>query len=133
MAQCPPKRSSLSYCKPTSLLFWMNAKPTLVRILLQPVSIFGTIPCKRCDKSIDPSTHYFDHYLLDHTQEYSLSKSDVEITLSSDNLASFIYSGTPLLRPPLGKENLAFIEGCPYLRGQFELRKILRDITMWPC
>ena len=28
---------------------------------------------------------------------------------------------------------LAFIEGCPYLRGKFELRKIvLRDITMWP-
>ena len=42
------------------------------------------------------------------------------------------YSGTPLLRPPLRKENLAFIEGCPYLWGQFELRKILWDITMWP-
>ena len=43
------------------------------------------------------------------------------------------YSGTPLLRPPFGKENLAFIEeGCPYLSGKFEQRQILWDITTWP-
>ena len=32
----------------------------------------------------------------------------------------------------IGGGDLAFIEGCPYLRGKFELIKTLLDITMWP-
>ena len=38
----------------------------------------------------------------------------------------------PSIEATSGEGNLAFIEGCPCLRDKCELRKILRDITMWP-
>ena len=36
----------------------------------------------------------------------------------------------PSIEAIIGEGNLAFIEGCPYLRGIFEPRKILWDITV---
>ncbi len=41
-------------------------------------------------------------------------------------------SGDSGTRPPSGKEILASIERCPYLRGRFVLKRLLWDITMWP-
>ena len=43
-----------------------------------------------------------------------------------DSLKSghLVYRGTPLEWPPLGNEILALIEGWPYLRGWFVLKKV---------
>ena len=57
----------------------------------------------------------------------SLMEEDGESVSSQGSSREFV--AHKLLRPLLGK----FIEGRPYLRGKFELGKILWDITMWPC
>ena len=46
-----------------------------------------------------------------------------------NSLTEKIYSGTPLIRSPMGQKNLAVLTEWPYLRGFFFLQNAWRFLT----
>ena len=91
-------------------------------------------------KIVDPSGDLKDGQIYDSNRSTILAAlkdqgfcaSDMGIARDRLVVCVHVVQWNSTIEATIGEGNLAFIEGCPYFRGNFELRKILQDVLVWP-